>query len=544
MESLGNESVAYSIYNEKLDADLQDAITNRLSQGGFTTISTTDAASIKDEVLVELGLDAVEDSNLQRRLARQDFEEIKEEIKPGWAANPSKSKLIALGMDEASWKKATTTIDKRMASAAYYARYLPQFQEEHLKENENETYSQFIDRIENGDENAKALYDHVLRMEPADIKLLSEGQYARELYDIGLAEADLATARGQYRGLSGKAKRDYEDIYQEARQIYGSLFKRKGSPNERKMAEQRLTGDSRMQAAVSAIAEEDPLRLGPDVMPAEVAQAIGDAHTDDLLVYDKGTQGLEHDGQPIRTLDALFEATSEGLHPAAVETMREYMTALSQSPKTQRIMPTLMKQYAQMLQMPEEQRVATQRSLIENFAGMEPAGEHDALLPRSTTRRQPGGSAGPYIDPGADTREGIQQVLDEDANKQTSYSPEEDVLRRVLPGHAVEMLAAQTGRQAAGAANSHIQGQAWVEGTPIPGKALPKVQRALIDDYTAALNVEALTASQREAFEELGRVGGDRVTDRNIDDILGDDKHDPNKRLLATFVVENAKHYS
>ena len=185
-----------------------------------------------------------------------------------------------------------------------------------------------------------------------------------------------------------------------------------------------------------------------------------------------------------------------------------------------------------------------QRSLMENFAGMEPAGEHDALLPRSTTRRRPGGSAGPYIDPGADTREGIQQVLDEDANKQTSYSPEEDVLRRVLPGHAVEMLAAQTGRQAAGAANSHIQGQAWVEGTPIPGKALPKVQRALIDDYTAALNVEALTASQREAFEELGRVGGDRVTDRNIDDILGDDKHDPNKRLLATFVVENAKHYS
>jgi hypothetical protein len=549
MESLGNESVAYSIYNEKLDADLQDAITNRLSMGGFTRVSTADAASIKDEVLVELGLDAVEDSNLQRRLARQDFEEIKEEIKPGWAANPSKSKLIALGMDEASWEKATKTIDKRMASAAYYARYLPQFQEEHLKENENETYSQFIDRIENNDENAIALYRHVLRMEPADIKLLSEGQYARELYDIGLAEADLATARGQYRGLSGKAKRDYEDIYQEARQIYGSLFKRKGSPNERKMAEQRLTGDSRMQAAVSAIAEEDPLRLGPDVMPAEVAQAIGDAHTDDLLVYDKGTQGLEHDGQPIRTLDALFEATSEGLHPAAVETMREYMTALSQSPKTQRIMPVLMKQYAQMLQLPEKERLGWQQGIIEGFAERGTGyprreGELSTRQPRSTTRRQPGGSAGPYVDPGADTREKIQQVLDEDANKQTSYSPEEDVLRRVLPGHAVEMLAAQTGRQAAGAANSHIQGQAWVEGTPIPGKALPKVQRALIDDYTAALNVEALTASQREAFEELGRVGGDRVTDRNIDDILGDDKHDPNKRLLATFVVENAKHYS
>ena len=496
IEGLGGDSVAAAVYKEKLDGDLREAIENRASQSG----QSVDVDKVVEAVYAQTGLSAIQDAATTRQEKQEDFEEVKSELQAGGIRTPSEAKLLALGFTQEQADKVfgKQEVDPKLVSAAYYARYLPQFQEEFL--DTGETLAAFEDRLEGGDDEANRLYDHVLGLGAADINLLSEGQYPYELYQISQAEQKLRTDREAAEDFTeqGRERKDYEDIYQEARQIYSNLFKRRPTAGQKRQLEGRLEADPEMRQAVAQVAEEDPSNFQSAITP-NIARSIASAHRDDMIVMDESGQNLATpDGAPITTFEMLFEATGGNENPEGREAMVRLAKVIQSSPKNVNRQSAILNQYARTISgMTPDQREAATQDRFPSAPPVAPQAQAPQAQPKPTDL----------------------QLLDA------------GVLNQV----------AQTGGAQAGSAiASGIGTQILTTLTPMTNEQLKQLGEQGYDGWIEAAGMEdVLTAEMKNSLKEVASQGP--LTQQALDTILGDINKDPTSIMQGQAFFNSIK---
>ena len=516
LAKLGTDSVAAAHYKESLEKDLRSAITTRASQAG----ETVNVDDIINDIFTQKGIDSIKAPADARTDAEAAFEEVKNTITAGGISQPSESRLIALGLTKQEGEDifGRKTTDPRFESAAYYARFLPQFQDEYLTDPE-ETKADFVNRLAAGDEKANALYDHVLGQEAADIILLADGQYPFELYQISKAEAKLVSDRATAGDLSGRsAQRDYEEIYNEARQIYSNLFKRQSSPGARKMAERRLQADPKMREVVALVGKEDSSNF-QDAITSTTARTIADAHRNDMVNLSQDGESLvTPDNVPITTFEMLYQASGGESIAGGREAMERFVKALEAQPKNVNRQAAILSNYARALSTstPTQREAMAQDFAEQNAPPVE--GEPQAsVAPLSTTE---------------------QLIAAEETGRQTSPRAYARASNLPLAAGATRIAAATAGELGGAAINDIVTvGELNKRGgtTNDQGKAMRK---DAFDQFVVGSNIKGLSSGQRKLLDEVIATGAG-LTDQSRDAILGNHSNDP-QALLALNAYINA----
>ena len=285
---LSSDPVALARYNQDIRAKTKDYLRSRNAPGtagydalglGAMTEDQKNAffGNLTTQALSQVGLGVDTETVVQAEArVRNELEGIARQVRGGGNIKTLSQQAAVLGVDESQLKELSanvlTTEEERAAAeeqtgvdvvkrAAYYSSKLPG------SEFDFATYGEYERALASRDPDAIELYNLTLKKNPSFIQLLSGGEYTARMANIAAKEADIAKRRKEYDDLvrQGRKPTDYEQLYNEARRIYGNLFGRQGRLDARQRAQEAqdaVRSNPRLAGALDEVMEEEGVSKG------------------------------------------------------------------------------------------------------------------------------------------------------------------------------------------------------------------------------------------------------------------------------------------